>query len=83
LGSYKELLHLIEAKTWKVNELVILTIHLAKVTKDIIEVLSIDILPPFSNRHNNHVQEIMTSALGKMAHNNSVNLLVGFHSRFK
>jgi hypothetical protein len=37
LGLYKELLHFIEAKTWKVNELVILTIHLAKVTKGVIE----------------------------------------------
>jgi hypothetical protein len=49
LGSYKELLHFIEAKAWKVNELVILIIHLAKVTKDVIEVLAIDILSPFSN----------------------------------
>jgi hypothetical protein len=32
-----------------VNELVILTIHLAEVTKDVIEVLAIDILPLFSN----------------------------------
>jgi hypothetical protein len=31
------------------NELVILIIHLAKVIKDVIEVLAIDILPPFSN----------------------------------
>jgi hypothetical protein len=33
LGSYKELLDLIEAKAWRVNELVILTIHHARVTK--------------------------------------------------
>jgi hypothetical protein len=33
LGSYKELLHLIEAKAWRVNELVIFTIHLAEVPK--------------------------------------------------
>jgi hypothetical protein len=49
LGLYKELLHLIEAKAWIVNELVTLTIHLAEVTEDVIEVLAIDILPPFSN----------------------------------
>ena len=30
------------------NELVILIIHLAKVTKDVIEVLAIDVLPLFS-----------------------------------
>jgi hypothetical protein len=47
LGSYKELLHFIEAKAWRVNELVIFTIHLTKVTKDVIEVLAIDILPSF------------------------------------
>jgi hypothetical protein len=50
LGSYKELLDLIEAKAWRVNELVILTIHLAKVTKDGTEALTIDILPSLSNR---------------------------------
>jgi hypothetical protein len=55
LGLYKELLYFIKAKAWKVNELVILRIHLAKVTKDIIEVLAIDILPSFSNQCNNHV----------------------------
>jgi hypothetical protein len=49
MGLYKELLHLIEAKAWRVNELVILTIHLAEVTKNIIEVLAIDILPWFLN----------------------------------
>jgi hypothetical protein len=48
LDSYKDLLHIIEAKAWRVNELVILTIHLAEVTKDIIEVLAIDILASFS-----------------------------------
>jgi hypothetical protein len=74
LGSYKELHHFIEAKAWRVNELVILTIHLAKVTKDVIEVLAIDILPPFSNGRNNHVLEIMTSALGIMADSNLVDL---------
>jgi hypothetical protein len=49
LGSYKELLHFIEAKAWRVNELGILTIHLAKLTKLVIEVLAIDILSLFSN----------------------------------
>jgi hypothetical protein len=48
LDSYKDLLHIIEAKAWRVNELVILTIHLAEVTEDIIEVLAIDILASFS-----------------------------------
>jgi hypothetical protein len=67
LGLYKELLDLIEALSWRMNELVILTIHLAEVTKDVIEVLAIDILPSFSNRRDNHVQEIRTNALGKMA----------------
>jgi hypothetical protein len=47
LGSYKELLHFIEAKAWRVNEFVILRIYLAKVTKDVIEVLAIHILPLF------------------------------------
>jgi hypothetical protein len=60
LGSYKELLHLIEAKAWRVNELVTLTIHLAEVTEDVIEVLAIDILPSFSKRHHSHVQEVKT-----------------------
>jgi hypothetical protein len=41
LGLYKELLDLIKAKVWRVNELVILTIHLVEVTKDVIEVLAI------------------------------------------
>jgi hypothetical protein len=50
-----------------VNELVILTIHLAEVTEDVIEVLAIDILPLFSNRRHNHVEEIRTCALRKMA----------------
>jgi hypothetical protein len=66
-----------------VNELIILTIHLAKVTEDVIEVLAIDGLPPFSNRCNSHVLEIMTSALGEMADSNSVDLLVGIHSGLK
>jgi hypothetical protein len=55
LGLYKELLHLIEAKAWRVNELVTLTIHLAEVMKDVIEVLAIDILPSFSNRRHSHI----------------------------
>jgi hypothetical protein len=70
LGLYKELLDLIEAKAWRVNELVILTIHLAEVMEDVIEVLAIDILPPFSNRRHSHVEEIRTSALRKMADSN-------------
>jgi hypothetical protein len=49
LGSYKELLDLIEAKAWRVNELVIMTIYLAEVTEDVTEVLTIDILLLFSN----------------------------------
>jgi hypothetical protein len=44
IGLYKELLHFFEAKAWRVNELVILTIHLAEITKDVIKVLAIDIL---------------------------------------
>jgi hypothetical protein len=83
LSLYKELLHLIETKAWRVNELVTLTIHLVEVTKDVIEVLVIDILPSFSNRRNNHVQEIKTSALGKMANSNLVDLLIGFNSGLK
>jgi hypothetical protein len=82
-GLYKELIDLIKAKTWRVNELVILTIHLPKVTKDVIEVLAIDILPPFSNRSNSHIEEIMISALQKMANSNLVDLLVGLKSGFK
>jgi hypothetical protein len=77
---YKELLDLIEAKAWRMNELVILTIHLTEVTEDVLEVLSIDILPSFSNRRHNHVEEIRTRALRKMADSNSVVLLVGFNS---
>jgi hypothetical protein len=83
LGSNKELLDLIEAKVWRVNELVILTIHLAEVTKDVIEMLAIDILPPFSNRCHSHVDKIRTSALRKMADSNSVDFLVGFNSGLK
>jgi hypothetical protein len=83
LGLYKELLDLIEAKAWRVNELVILSIHLAKVTEYVIEVLAIDILPPISNRRHNHVQEIRTSALGKMADSNLVDLFDRFNSRLK
>jgi hypothetical protein len=82
LGSYKELLDLDEAKARGVNELVILTIHLAEVTEDVIEVLAIDILPLFSNRRHNHVEEIRTCALRKMADSNSVDL-IGFNSGLK
>jgi hypothetical protein len=66
-----------------VNELVTLTIHLAKVTKDVIEVLVIDILPSYSNRCHGHVQEVRTSALRKMIDSNSVDLFVGFNSGLK
>jgi hypothetical protein len=83
LGSYKDLLDRIEAKAWRVNELVILKIHLTEITKDVIEVLAIDILPSFSNRRHSHFQEIKTSALGKMAESNLVDLLVGFNSGLK
>jgi hypothetical protein len=83
LGLYKELLDLIEAKAWRMNELVILTIHLVEVTEDVIEVLAIDILPPFSNRRHNHVEEIRTSVLRKMADNNLVDLLIGFNFGLK
>jgi hypothetical protein len=83
LGSYKELLDLIEAKAWRVNELVILTIHLAEVTEDVIEMLVIDILPSFSNRRHSLIQEVKTSVLGKMANSNLVDLLVGFNSGLK
>jgi hypothetical protein len=83
LGSYKELLDLIEAKAWKVNELVILTIHLVEVTEDVIKVLAIDILTPFANRRHNHVEEIRTCVLRKMTDSNSVDLLVEFNSGLK
>jgi hypothetical protein len=66
-----------------VNELIILTIHLAEVTEDVIEVLAIDIWRPFSNRCYNHVEKIRTSTLRKMADSNSVYLLVGFNSGLK
>jgi hypothetical protein len=66
-----------------VNELVILTIHFAEVTEDTIEVLAIDILSPFSNRRHNHVEEIRTCILRKMADSNLVDLLVGFNSGLK
>jgi hypothetical protein len=82
LGLYKELLDLGEAKARRVNELVILTIHLAEVTEDVIEVLAIDILPPLSKRRHNHVEEIRTCALRKMADSNLVDLLIGFNSGF-
>ena len=65
------------------NELVTFTICLAEVTKDVIEVLAIDILPSFSNRCLSYVQEIKTSALQKMADSNLVDLLVRFNSRLK
>jgi hypothetical protein len=83
LGSYKELFELVEAKAWRVNELVTFTIHLIEVTEDVIEVLAIDILPSFSNRCHGHVQEIWTSVFRKMADSNSVDLLVGLNSRLK
>jgi hypothetical protein len=66
-----------------VNEFVILTNHLVEITEDVIEVLAIDIRPLFSNGCNNRVQEIKTSALGKMADSNLVDLLVGFRSALK
>jgi hypothetical protein len=66
-----------------VNELVTLTIHLVEVTEDVIEMLAIDILPSFSNRRHSQVQEVRTSALGKMADRNSVDLLIGFNSGLK
>jgi hypothetical protein len=65
------------------SEFVMLRIHLAKVTKDVIEVLAIHILPLLSNGCNNHALEIKTSALRKVADSNSVDLLVGFHSELK
>ena len=83
LGLYKELLDLIEAKAWRVIELVTFTIYLTKVTEDVIEVLAIDILPPFSNRCHKHVEEIRTCILKKMADSNSVDLLVRFNSTLK
>ena len=83
VGSYKELLDLSEAKARRVNELVVLTIHLAEVTEDVIEVLAIDILPSFSKWCHGHVEEIRTYALRKMVDGNLVDLLVRFNSRFK
>jgi hypothetical protein len=83
LGLYKELLDLGEAKARRVNELVILTIHLAEVTEDVIEVLAIDILPPFSKQRHSHVEEIRTCALRKMADSNSIDLIVGFNFGLK
>jgi hypothetical protein len=83
LGLYKELLPFIEAKAWRVNELVIFTIHLARVMKVVIEVLAIEIWPLFSNQHNSHVEKIRTSALQKMAYSNLVDRLIGFHSGLK
>jgi hypothetical protein len=73
----------LKLKAWRVNELVTLTIHLAEVMEDVIEVLAIDILLSFSNRRHSHVQEVMTSTLRKMTDSNSVDLLVGFNSGFK
>jgi hypothetical protein len=66
-----------------VNELVILKIHLTEITKDVIEVLAIDILLSFSNRRHNHVEEIRTCTLRKMADSNLVDLLVRFNSGLK
>jgi hypothetical protein len=66
-----------------VNELVILIIHLAEVTKDVIEVLEIDILPPFFNQRNSHIEKIMTNALRKIIDSNLVDCLVGFNSGLK
>jgi hypothetical protein len=83
LGSYKELFDLIEAKAWRVNKLVIMTIHLTEVTEDVVKVFTIDIRRPFSNRRHSHVEEIRTCVLWKMADSNSVYLLVGFNSGFK
>jgi hypothetical protein len=83
LGLDKELLHFIKAKAWRMNELVIFTIHLAEVTNNVIEVLVIDILPSFSNSCNSHVYKIRTSALGKMANSNLVDLFVGLNSRLQ
>jgi hypothetical protein len=83
LCSPKELLDLIEAKAWRMKELDILTIHLAEVMEDVIEVLAIDILPPFSNRRHNHVEEIRICAPRKMVDSNSVDLLVGFNFGLK
>jgi hypothetical protein len=83
LGSYKQLLNLDEAKARRMNEPIILTIHLIEVTEDVIEVLVIDILPPFPKRRHSHVEEIRTCALRKMVDGNSVDLLVGFNSGLK
>jgi hypothetical protein len=66
-----------------VNELVILTIHLAEITEDVLVVLTIDIWRSFSSRRHSHVEEIMTCALRKMADSNLVYLLVGFNSGLK
>jgi hypothetical protein len=46
---YKDFLHFIEPKSWKVNELVSLTIHLTKITVNVIKVFAIEILPSFAN----------------------------------
>jgi hypothetical protein len=51
--------------------------------EDVIEVLAIDILPPFSKRCHSHVEKIRTCALRKMADSNSVDLLVVFNSGLK
>ena len=45
--------------------------------------LAIDILPPFSKRYHNHVEEIKTCALRKMADSNLVDLLIGFNFGLK
>ena len=64
-------------------EFVIVTIHLIEVTKDVIEVLAIDVLPSFSNRSNSHILEIRRNVLREMADSNLVNLLVGIHFGLK
>jgi hypothetical protein len=60
-----------------------LQIHFAEVTIDVIKVLAIDILPLFSNRYNNHVHKIRTSALKEMLLSNLVDLFIGLNSKFK
>jgi hypothetical protein len=61
-----------------VNELVTLIIHLAELTKDVIEVLAIDILPSFSNWLKNQVHEIKQVHLEKWLIVIRVDLLLGW-----
>ena len=76
------MLDLIEAKAWRVTELVILTIHLAEVTKDVIEVLAIHILPRFPIDTTAMLKKSrQTCVLRKMANSNTVDLLVRFNTR--